>query len=245
MTMRQVLRRVIPLVLVLVVAAGAWLAFTGARAVAAVDDLQSAVDDVQDAIQQADLAALTSASSEAQDAARRADSALDGPVWGALAAIPYLGDTPEVARTTAAALASAVEGLTPLLEVSDVLDPASLYVDGRVAVERLRESAEPLALAAADASTSRSTRSAAPHAAPTAGGCRGSLDAQRAQAAAQLTDAADALTVAAAAADVVSRASRRRRSTHLVRRAAVTGRGTRHRAGSSAPTSFSRPTTAV
>ena len=201
--MRQVLRRrVIPLVLVLVVAAGAWLAFTGARAVAAVDDLETAVDDVQAAIAAGDVSALQAASAQAQDAARQANDALDGPFWAAIAAIPYLGDTPEVARTTAAALASAAEGLTPLLEVSDVLDPASLYVDGRVAVERLRESAESLARAADDLDLAVDQISSAPRSADGAW-VPGSLDAQRAQAAAQLTDTADALTVAATAADVV------------------------------------------
>ena len=202
MTIRRVLRTGLPLALVLAIAAGAWLAFTGARAVAAVNDLQSAVDDVRDAVDQADVAALTAASAEAQDAARRANDALDGPVWGALAAIPYVGDTPEVARTTADALATAADGLTPLLEVSDVLDPASLYSDGRIAVERLSSAAEPLALAASDVSLAVDQISSAPQSADGAWVPAG-LDAQRAQAQAQLADAAQALTTAAAAADVL------------------------------------------
>ena len=100
------------------------------------------------------------------------------------------------------ALATAADGLTPLLEVSDVLDPASLYSDGRIAVERLSSAAEPLALAASDVSLAVDQISSAPQSADGAWVPAG-LDAQRAQAQAQLADAAQALTTAAAAADVL------------------------------------------
>jgi len=83
----RTVRCVVPFAVVLLVGAGVWLAFTGSRALAAVGDLQ--------------------------DAATRANSALDGPLWSALADVPYLGDTPQVARTTATALAAAADGLTP------------------------------------------------------------------------------------------------------------------------------------
>jgi hypothetical protein len=123
-------------------------------------------------------------------------------VWGAVAAIPYVGDTAEVARTTAAALATAADGLTPLLEVSDVLDPASLYTDGRVAVDRIRSAAEPLAFAAADVSLAADQISDAPTS-DDGGWVPATLDRQRAEAEAQLVEAADALTNAATAADVL------------------------------------------
>jgi len=198
----RVLRVVLPLVVVLLVGAGVWLAFTGSRAVAAVDDLQQSVNDVQAALDDTDLAALRTAAGEAQSAARRANDAVDGPVWGLVAAIPYLGDTPEVARTTASALATAADGVTPLLEVADVLDPASLYSDGRIAVDKLRASAEPLVLAAADLDSAAAQIATAPVAADGAW-VPATLDDQRAEAAAQLTEAAAALDTAAAAADVV------------------------------------------
>lgn len=199
----RVLRVGIPLLLLVVVAGGIWMAFTGSRALAAVNDLQTAADDVQQAVGATDIPALTSAAADAQDAARRANDALDGPVWAAVAAIPYLGDAPEVARTTAAALATAAEALTPLLKVSDVLDPASLYQDGRVAVEKLRAATGPLTQAAADLTSATDTIATAPTAddgawVPT------QLDTQRAEAQTQLNDAAGALVIASRAANVMS-----------------------------------------
>ena len=198
----RVLRVAVPLLLVVVVGAGVWMAFTGSRALAAVDDLQVAADDVQAAIDDTDVPALRTAAADAQDAALRADDALDGPVWGMVAAIPYVGDTPEVARVTASALATAAEGLTPLLEVSEVLDPASLYSDGRIAVDELRAAAEPLAMASADLDAAAAEIATAPAAADGAW-VPASLDTQRADAAEQLIDAAAALDTAAAAADVL------------------------------------------
>ncbi len=198
----RVLRVVVPLALIVVVGAGLWMAFTGSRALAAVDDLQAAADDVQVAIDVTDVPALRSAAADAQDAALRADDALDGPGWGLVAAIPYVGDTPEVARVTASALATAADGLTPLLEVSDVLDPASLYSDGRIAVDEIRAAAGPLSLASADLDAAAAEIATAPTAADGAW-VPASLDAQRADATDQLTEAATALDTAAAAADVL------------------------------------------
>ena len=109
---------------------------------------------------------------------------------------------PEVARVTASALATAAEGLTPLLEVSEVLDPASLYSDGRIAVDELRAAAEPLAMASADLDAAAAEIATAPAAADGAW-VPASLDTQRADAAEQLIDAAAALDTAAAAADVL------------------------------------------
>lgn len=191
-----------PLALVLVVGAGIWMAFTGSRALAAVGDLETAVDDVRLAVDDTDLPALRDAAADAQDAARRADDALDGPVWAAVAAIPYVGDTPEVARTTAAALATAADGLTPLLEVSEVLDPASLYADGRVDIDTLRAAAEPLAAASSDLSSAAEQIATAPSRRDGAW-VPAQLDSQRQQVADELVEAAGALATATAAAEVL------------------------------------------
>ena len=224
----RVLRVVVPVALIVVVGAGLWMAFTGSRALAAVDDLQAAADDVQVAIDDTDVPALRSAAADAQDAALRANDALDGPVWGLVAAIPYVGDTPEVARVTASALATAADGLTPLLEVSDVLDPASLYSDGRIAVDELRAAAEPLALASADLDAAAAEIATAPTAADGAW-VPASLDAQRADAADQLTEAADGPRHGRGRRRRAACAAGRGRSASLVRRAADAGRGTGHR----------------
>jgi hypothetical protein len=198
----RVLRVVVPLALVVIVGLGVWMAFSGSRALAAVDDLETAVDDVRQAVDDTDLPALQSAAADAQDAARRANGALDGPVWAAAAAIPYVGDTPDVARTTAAALATAADALTPLLEVSDVLDPASLFQDGRVDVDALRDAAGPLAQASTDLTSAAEQIATAPTRADGAW-VPARLDSQRMQAQEQLVEAADALSTATAAAEVL------------------------------------------
>lgn len=192
----------VPLLLVVIVGAGVWLVFSGSRAVAAVTDLQDSVDDLQAAITAADLAAVESAALAAQDAALRADDALDDPVWAAVAAVPYLGDTAEAARVTADAVAVAATGLDPLLDVADVLDPASLYVDGRVDVDRLEQAQAPLAQAAAALAAADETMASAPTAAEGAW-VVDPIDAQRQTAADQLSDAAEAMGTASAAADVL------------------------------------------
>lgn len=198
----RVLRVALPVLLLLVVAAGVWFAFTGSRAFAAVSDLEDAVDRAQRAVDDADVAALETAARDAQDAAVRADDAVNGPLWAAVASIPYVGDTPELARTTAGALATAADGLTPLLEVSGVLDPASLYSNGRIDVQALRAASSPLTEAASSLTTAAEEIATAPAAAEGAW-VPASLDAQRAQAETQLVDAADALRTAAVAADVL------------------------------------------
>jgi hypothetical protein len=198
----RVLRVALPVLLLLVVAGGVWFAFTGSRALAAVGDLEDAVTRAQQAVDDTDLAALEAAANDAREAAARADDAVNGPLWAAMAAIPYVGDTPELARTTAGALATAADGLTPLLEVSGVLDPASLYADGRIDVQALRAASSPLTEAATALTTAADQIATAPTAAEGAW-VPASLDAQRAQAETELVAAADALTTAAVAADVL------------------------------------------
>ena len=198
----RVLRVVVPGLLVGLVAAAAWLAFTGARAVAAVRDLQVAVDDFRGALGDRDLEAATPAAEAAADAAARADAALGGPVWGALAAIPYLGDTADAARVTAAAVATAAEGLGPLLDAADVFDPASLYADGRVDVEAI-EAAQP---SLGEAARAVSGAAAQIEAAPNAGSGAwvvAAVDERRGEAQELLGEAADALGTAQAAVSVL------------------------------------------
>lgn len=196
------MRVVLPLLLVAVVGAGVWLVFSGSRALAAVQDLQIAVDDLQAAVSSTDLEAVQSAGRDAQDAALRADDALDDPVWAVVAAIPYLGDTAQAGRVTADAVATAADGLEPLLEVSDVLDPASLYSAGRIDVDRLEAAQQPLAQAATAIAEAEGIMAQAPTA---EGGAwvLDQVDSRRAAAARELTEAAAALTTASAAADVV------------------------------------------
>lgn len=183
-------------------AAGGWLVFTGARALSAVIDLRGAVVDIQESLESNDLAGLQEAATTAQDAAQRADAALDDPVWAAVAAIPYLGDTAQAGRITASAVATAAEGLPPLLEVSDVLDPETIYVDGRVAIERIAEAAEPLAQASAATQQADQIMATSPTKQEGAW-VLAALDDQRETAAEELSAAADALFNAARGAEVM------------------------------------------
>jgi hypothetical protein len=199
---RRAVKIAIPVALVALVAAGVWLVFTGTRALAAVRDLRAAVDNVKIAVDDTDLPGLEQAARDAQDAATRADDALDDPLWAAVAAIPYVGDSAEVARVTAAALATAADGLTPLLDAADVLDPASLFANDRIDVDRLQAAQEPLAQAAAAVGQAAEQIATAP-AAEDGAWVPASLDTQRAEAADQLDEAAETLTTASAAAEVM------------------------------------------
>lgn len=192
----------VPLLLVVVVAAGVWLAFTGSRALAAVRDLEGAVTSVRTALADNDAAALAVATQEAQDAARRADGAMGGPVWGLVAAIPYIGDTPEAARVTARAVVTAADGLDPLIDVRDVLEPAGLYSGGRVDVDRLQQAQQPLAVAADAMTSADEIMRSAPTAAEGAWVIP-QVDDRRAIAAEELANASRAISGAAVAADVL------------------------------------------
>jgi len=121
---RRFLRTALPELLIGFVAALAWMVFTGSRALAAIGDVRTAAEDVRTAVDGADLPALQIAAADASEAAVRANNALDDPVWAVAAAIRYLGDMAEVARVTTSAIAAAADGIQPLLEVSDVLEPA-------------------------------------------------------------------------------------------------------------------------
>ena len=191
-----------PLALLLLVAGGVWTVFSGARAVDAASDLQRAVNDVESALAAADVGALQRAAIDAQDAATRADAALGGPVWAGLAAVPYLGDTPEAARVSARAISAAADGLEPLVSIADVLDPQSLYDDGRIDVQRLEQAQTPLA-AAADALGAASEIIDAAPTSQDGAWVLGAVDTRVATATQQLAEATRALTTASAAADVM------------------------------------------
>lgn len=191
-----------PVLLIVVVAVGGWLVFTGARAVAAAGDLQDAVDAVETSAAAADLDSVRAAATDAVESARRADSALQDPVWAAIAVIPYLGDTAEVARETTAVVAAAASGLEPLVDVADVLAPASLYVNGRFNLERMVEVQQPVSEAAAALAATAEQMATIPTRADGAW-VLGPVDRQRQQAADQLAAAADAMATAESAVAVL------------------------------------------
>ena len=195
-------RYVVWAVVIVVIAAIAWLGFTGVRALGAVTDLRSAVVDLEEGVESSDVDMVREAATAASDAAQRADGALGGPVWGIVAAVPYLGDTAEVARKTANAAATAATGLEPVLDQPVVLQPRRLYDDGRFDLEGVAALQEPLATAAAAATEADDLMATVPTA-DSGGWVPGIIDDERARAAEQLRGVADAMVGAAAAAEVM------------------------------------------
>lgn len=200
--MGRIWRTAVPLLLIVVVAAGAWLVFTGARAAAAAGDLQDAVEGLEAAAAEADLAGVRQAATDAVESARRADAALQDPVWAAVAAIPYLGDTADAARQTTQVVATAASGLEPLIAVADVLAPSSLYVDGRFNLARMVEVQQPVSDAAAALRAAQQRMATVPSRADGAW-VLGAIDRQRHQAADQLAGATEALATAESAVAVL------------------------------------------
>jgi hypothetical protein len=187
---------------VLVVVAIVWLVWTGIQALGAVTDLRSAVVDLEEGVESSDVDMVREAAAVASEAAQRADAALGGPVWGLVAAVPYLGDTAEVARKTANAAATAATGLEPVLDQPVVLQPRRLYDDGRFDLEGVAALQAPLA-EAADAAVEADALMASVPTADSGGWVPGIIDDERARAAVQLRGVADAMVGAAAAAEVM------------------------------------------
>jgi hypothetical protein len=64
--------------------------------------------------------------------AQAASDRLDGPLWGALAGIPVVGDSPAAAQDLTEALTGALRGLEPLVDDMDLLLASALVQGGTV-----------------------------------------------------------------------------------------------------------------
>jgi hypothetical protein len=147
--------------LLLLLAAAAWLGWTGLRAKHELDDAQPLVGQVRTAVLRGDTARTKSLVAELQQHTAAARSRTGGPVWSLAAHLPAYGDDLSAVRQVTVSVDDvAREVLPPLVGVAATVRPEDLRTDGdRIALQPLRD-AEP-ALAAALARSLRVQREVA------------------------------------------------------------------------------------
>lgn len=130
MAVRRRVLIVLALLLGVLLLTGAWLTVRVVQAAGALRDLQAAVDGARPEVDALDVAALRDRVPAAQEASRRASSAVADPVWGLAEHLPLVGD--DLAAVGAVARAAdalthdaAPDLLTALAAVTAAPDPGA------------------------------------------------------------------------------------------------------------------------
>jgi len=144
------------LVVVLVALAAAWVAFRAVQAAGALMDARDVVSTVDGvvgggALDDADVAALTAAVPQAQDATERARRASSDPVWRVAEHAPWVGRQLHAVRTVSTSLDDVTHDAMPaVVEIGDLLGSGDLgRDDGSIDVQALAAAAPKLTAAAA------------------------------------------------------------------------------------------------
>lgn len=141
--------------LLVVLGVAGWLAWTGMTAVGELRVAQSAVEKTRQAAADLNTSAAVQAAAEAEAAANTAADLVHDPIWSAVAALPWLGDSAETVQDVTEALALAAHASEPLVEVAELLQPSAVWDGGQVRLERLAKAAQPLAQATDDLQQAR------------------------------------------------------------------------------------------
>ncbi|HET6876268.1 MAG TPA: DUF4012 domain-containing protein [Jatrophihabitans sp.] len=125
---------------VLVLAALAWLVYSGLRARSDLRTVRTGVHALHAQVADGDLAAAKATMRSVQRHADDAHSLTTGPAWAVGAAIPWLGDPLDTTRTlTAGVHVVADRGLAPLVHAAGMLSPGELRrPDGAFDLHRLQ-----------------------------------------------------------------------------------------------------------
>lgn len=155
---RPVRRRllwVLAVVVLLVLLVAAWLAWRGWQVVTAMREAEPVLRSVQDDLRGGDLAAVQEDLPVLADAAGRARTATQDPVWRAAGHVPWLGrQTTAVADAVQAVHLVSTEVVPRLAEVGAAVDPARMVpVDGRIDLAPIEAAGPPLRAASAAATT--------------------------------------------------------------------------------------------
>ena len=142
---RRIRRRVLIGVGVLglvIVAAVCWLLYSGFKARSELQAVRDGVRTMRAQISAGDLAGARATARMVRAEADAAHSHTSGPIWSLAAAVPYFGNPVDTARTlTASVKVVADQAMTPLIEVSNELQPSNLRLaDGAfnlLAIEHL------------------------------------------------------------------------------------------------------------
>ena len=145
------LRRGLALFVVLGIAAGAWIAYTGLQAKDALETAASALSGAQGALLDGDTAAANTAVTQASALTAEARTATSDPVWKVVGAVPLLGATPRsVTLATAAADEVVSVSLPQFVSAAETLDVLTLKnADGKVDLARFPPAGAQLAAAEA------------------------------------------------------------------------------------------------
>lgn len=143
--------RGLALLIVLAVAAGAWIAYTGLRAKDALETAASALSGAQSALLEGDTAAANAAVTQASQLTGEARSATSDPVWKVVGAVPVLGATPRsVTLATEAADEVVSVSLPQFVAAAETLDVRTLKnANGQVDLARFPPAGAQLAAAEA------------------------------------------------------------------------------------------------
>ncbi|SEJ40791.1 DUF4012 domain-containing protein [Demequina mangrovi] len=134
-----------------VLVCGGLMVWDAWHAYRASEDLSAHAVQARDALLARDADGLRAEVGALQDAAHRLDGATDGPLWGASAVLPWIGDQVQPVQAIArASVAVADDALGPLAELADLDALAGpSIVDGRFDPYLLEPAREPLGRAAA------------------------------------------------------------------------------------------------
>lgn len=185
--------RGLALLVVLAVAAGAWIAYTGLRAKDALETAAGALSGAQSALLDGDTATANAAVTQAATLTGEARSATSDPVWKVVGAVPLLGATPRsVTLATQAADEVVSVSLPQFVAAAETLDVRTLKnANGQVDLARFPPAGEQLAAAEASLRDAEQLMSEIPTA-----GVPGFVSTGTAQLSAKITEALGVSTVA-------------------------------------------------
>jgi hypothetical protein len=131
---------------ILTVTAGAWIAYTGLQARAALIAAADAVANTQNALLGADVAAAEASVTEASALTASAAAATSDPVWKVVGSLPFLGATPKAVTLAAEAADQVIsESLPDFVAAAAILDVDTIKdADGRVDLSRLAPAGQTL-----------------------------------------------------------------------------------------------------
>ncbi|MCB0915735.1 MAG: DUF4012 domain-containing protein [Actinobacteria bacterium] len=148
----------------LVVAAGAWIAYTGLQARNALVTAADAVAGTQDALLGADVAAAQTSVTEASALTSEAASKTSDPVWKVVGALPWIGSSPRAVTLATEAADEVVSGSLPkFVEAAAILDVETIKdAEGKVDLARLAPAGATLGQAQASLSAAAETLAEVP-----------------------------------------------------------------------------------
>ena len=134
-------------VLLVLAAAGAWLAYTGIKAKNALQSAATALSNAQSALLEGDAAAADQAVTKASTLTGQARRSTSDPVWKVAGAVPLLGASPKAVTLSSQAADDVVSGALPqFVAAAKTLDISTIKAaDGTVDLSRFPPAGEQLA----------------------------------------------------------------------------------------------------